>query len=421
MPLRSSRAGAVTELRGGYLVRNPALHLLLRAIDRVRPPSRGLPPVALPAAPRVLLAINGHLGDAVILSALLLAVRQRIPGSRIGILLPSWSRAVLAEDERVEWVHVADHWKSSRAPVSLLDKIRRSRATRGAAVASMRAVGYDVAIDATAYFPNFARLLAEARIPVRVGFTSGGFGGWLSHPVAWRDDGRHVAERQLDLLDVVLPRAAGESEVRYSLPPASAETVTRVSALLRERGIAAGEYVVVHMGAGDARKHWHPDAWRAVVSAIAASGTRVVLTGRGPAEAEMNRSVAARQPHVVDLTDRLDWEELVALIERARLVVTVDTSAGHVAAAVGTPCVAIWHDTARADLWRPLGPDVEVLLPEATVASPESASREASAAHPVSIHRVLEAVMRVLGRPTSPAPDLLAPAVASGPVDRRSA
>ena len=127
---------------------------------------------------------------------------------------------------------------------------------------------------------------------------------------------------------------------------------------LRVRLPAPGEpeipppYVVVHPGASAPARTLDPAAWAGVVAALAAAGWRVVVTG-GPDEVGLGARVAGRHPRVTDLAGWLDFGRLGLVLGAAAAVVCGNTGPAHLAAAVGTPVVAIFPPTVPLARWRP--------------------------------------------------------------------
>jgi ADP-heptose:LPS heptosyltransferase len=361
MPALPPTAGTGTPpLRAGYLVRRPLPNLALRGIDAmlsllVRRDTTGGGSVQ-----RLLLAVGGHLGDAVIASAVLPLVRAALPDVRIGIVAPSWSRPVLRGHPEVAWSHTFDPWRTNRGGGGPVARVRRHLTTSRAAVAEIRAVGYDAAVDLYPYFPNTIPLLWRARIPVRVGYGTGGFGPLLTHPVPWRDADRHVAEYQLDLVRVVAPVPA-DAAPRYVLPAprAVADGIADGVADAKAHG-DEGPYVVVHMGAGAATKAWPEPRWHALLAALAGDGHRVVLTGAGDAECAAAERAARAAPGCRSVAGALDWDAFAACVGGARLLVSADTVAAHLAAAAGVPSVVVSTGIVNPHHFRPLGPSTVV-------------------------------------------------------------
>lgn len=117
-----------------------------------------------------------------------------------------------------------------------------------------------------------------------------------------------------------------------------------------ERGILGrGEWVVLHPGARWASKRWPVGQWATLAAALRQRGLRVALTGSG-ADRELTQAIAAKAGgELLDLAGRTGLQELARVLRHARLMVTVDTGPMHLAAALGTPVVALFGPTAP---WR---------------------------------------------------------------------
>jgi heptosyltransferase-2 len=352
---------SASPLRGRYLVRNRAWNAWLRvndlALTLFHRPTVAASPAREPK--RIVLAVGGHLGDAVIATALLPRIAAALPGAEIGVLTSSWNRRVLESHPRVRWIHVVDHWRLSRANASIVSRWITTRRTRASALAELRDIGYDAAVDLSPYYPNSARLLWQAGIPTRIGYTSGGDGPLYTHAIPWSMRDHVVAEH--DVLLAKLAAGNGQTPERYDLGPIPSAAMTRVEQRLIAGGVRPREYAVVHIGAGHARKEWPVERWISVVRELAASGTTCVLTGAGPSQSALARRIAAAVPGTLDVSDRLDWEEFRAMIASARVVLSVDTVAMHVAGAAGVQCVALMTGMDRPQRWRPLGAPVTLL------------------------------------------------------------
>ncbi len=382
-------------LTAGYLARNPLLVGGLRTVDTLLAPlslgARGRSPVDPPR--RILIAIGGHLGDAVIASSVLPDVASVWPGVEIGVLAGSWSRPVLEGHPLVRWIHTVDHWKLLRSGGGRLARYRRYAETRRTALAEIVAVGYDVAVDLCPFFPNAIPLLWRARIPVRVGHTTGGFAPLLTHSVPWWDSEAHMAEHHRELLGVLDPRFTTSRSPRYSLPPLRRRET--------EDPVPAGDYLVLHMGAGLPLKEWPADRWHTLVGELLSEGYTLVFTGSGAQQAaDAERAIAGRAG-CHNLCDRLGWDAFVATIAGASLVVSVDSVAGHLAAATETPVIVLASGMNRIGQWRPLAERVRTLTrPMACAPCHRSRGCEGmECIRGIEVHEVLDAVRGVAPQP----------------------
>ena len=339
-------------LRGRYLVRNRAWNAWLRINDKWL--ERHASPVApMPATPRrVLVAVGGHLGDAMIATGSISALRSAQPDVEVGVLTGSWNNPVFAQHPGIRWLHNADHWKQNRSSAILPARWITSATSAARALRDIREVGYDTALDLSPYYPNASRVLWDARIPVRVGFVSGGGGPLYTHRLEWTP-GRHITEDHATLLGVIIPDLATR-DVRFQFELAAARAGAReqLTRKFSDAGIDLANYVVVHAGAGISRKEWHPSAWTTVIRALQSDGVDVVLTGAGRRQLDTARQIE-RETGAHNFCDRLDWDEFRCAIDSARLVMCVDTVAMHLAAAADTPCVALMTGMDDPTRWQP--------------------------------------------------------------------
>ncbi len=167
-----------------------------------------------------------------------------------------------------------------------------------------------------------------------------------------RNTPRHTVESHLDALRRIgiWPEGAEKALVLVPGPEAQA----RIAALLAQHQLAPRRFIVVHPGSRWKFKCWPAAATAAVVDRLAEEGWGVVLTGApDPAERALVAAVrAATRAPVVDLCGALTLRELAALIGVARLFFGVDSAPMHMAAAMGTPTVALFGPSGDAE-WAP--------------------------------------------------------------------
>jgi ADP-heptose:LPS heptosyltransferase len=144
-------------------------------------------------------------------------------------------------------------------------------------------------------------------------------------------------------------------------PPVGAGVDLRVTAdehrtaarLVERAGLVDHQLACIHPGASRPDRRWPAERFAEVGDHLADRGLSVVATGTWR-DRPVVRAVADRmRSRLLDLSGYTGIGVLGAFYERARLVVTNDTGASHVAAAVGAPSVVV-IGSAEPDRWAPL-------------------------------------------------------------------
>lgn len=122
-------------------------------------------------------------------------------------------------------------------------------------------------------------------------------------------------------------------------------------------GLDAAEerFVVLHVAPRFRYKRWHTEGWRALIGWLGLQSLRVVLTG-GPSAEErryVDEVLAGVTTEVLDLTGKLRFAETADLLRLATAYVGPDTATTHLAAACGTPTLALFGPT-DPRLWGPV-------------------------------------------------------------------
>ncbi len=363
----TGKAPRRSPLRGRYFVHFLPLNLFLRLVDLVLAPCRHFQkklPASLPLVPKILVSQPGHLGDLVIATAVIEPLRRLFPDCQIGFLVPAWAAPVLTGHADVYAVHIFDQALLNRSGTRN-ERWLRHRKTRGQALREVRASQYDIAIELSFNFPNNILFLYDAGIPIRIGYTSGGFGSLLTHPVPWLHHPEWSVMRY------------HEGLIRHLAGATSEQVFVTKSKLPQGPGLDAlnpGKYTVVHIGSGGPVKEWPAARWADLIELLLACGRQLVFTGSGQREGRQIAELIDGRVGCIDLSGRLGWPQFVGVISRAELLVGVDSAAGHVAAAFDVPTLTIGHGLTDYALYKPQSP-VQTTVREAVACAPCYRSR----------------------------------------------
>ena len=100
------------------------------------------------------------------------------------------------------------------------------------------------------------------------------------------------------------------------------------------------DYAVLNVGAGSPLRLWQPDKWRQLASALGGTGLEVVLCA-GPGEEQLAAEIDPQRRYR-SYAGALDLPQLWRLLERARLLVCLDSGVSHLAKLSRTPTVVLY-------------------------------------------------------------------------------
>jgi heptosyltransferase-3 len=287
---------------------------------------------------RVLMVRLRSIGDTVLATPSLYALKRFLPDVQIDILLEDWVAPVLDGYENID---------------NIITLKRGSTASRARVAGQLRANRYDVAYNL--HGGTTATLLTRASgARHRVGYSTYQYSRLHNHlapssSLLWSREKTHSVEQQLALLGWTGVPVTDRPPAQLAVSDSAA---TNVTTQLRNAGVdALKPLAVIHPAAAFDTKQWATDKFALVADQIAARGFSVV-TITAPNEAHIAEALKnnSRTP-VIALTN-LSLPEVAALLSRAGLFVGNDSGIAHIAAAVGAPSVVIFGSSNVAH-WRP--------------------------------------------------------------------
>ncbi len=300
------------------------------------------PASPLRVSPHILIVRLSAIGDVVMASGLIPALRARWPDARISWLTEPTTVPLLRHnprlDEVIPWPRAA--WQQLWAERRYAELWRAVRQFRS----ELRARRFDVMLDAQGLMKS-GLLGRMAGAPRRVGLLSREGSQWLmTERVGPRagDDPR-MSHEYRDLADYL------------GAPPGSFQLDLAVGEMQREAARAAltaagvplgpaGRFAVLAPFTTRPQKHWFEDRWVALAGALRAEGLVPVLFG-GPGDREAAARIATAAPTLINLVGQLKLDETVAAISDSSLLVGVDTGLTHMGTALKVPTVGLFGST----------------------------------------------------------------------------
>ncbi|HEY6244265.1 MAG TPA: glycosyltransferase family 9 protein [Pyrinomonadaceae bacterium] len=285
---------------------------------------------------KVLLVRLRSIGDTVLATSAVNALRRFLPDAQIDILVEDWVAPVLAE-----------HPGLSR----VIRLERNSLAARARIAREIRVSGYEVVYNlhggTTATF-----LTRASGARHRVGYGSYQYAKLHNHqaPSAsflWGQEETHSVEQQLALLGWTGVPVTDRPATQLAIPESAAFVIEE---RLRDAKLEGKRLALIHPAAAFATKQWAPENFARVIEHLERAGfSSVAIVGPGQDKVldELQNNCSAPIT-----TFNLSLPEVSALASRAKLFVGNDSGIAHMAAAVGTPSVVIFGSSNIAH-WRP--------------------------------------------------------------------
>ena len=272
-----------------------------------------------------------HIGDVILTTPALQALRRGFPEAHIAVLIGSWARDILAGNPDIDETIICN----------LPGLVRGGRARWGTTLALMhrlRRRRFDAIINprTAASTAFFSRLCGGA---TRWGFDLPKARWAWTHSIAFEPT-RHIVDAGLDLVGAMNCPLLDSPKLRL-FPDDQAR---RQAALLLED--IPSPFIILHQGAGHPGKIWEADRWTQLGNWIAERGHTPVFSG-SPDEMAPIDQIRHHMAHPsANLAGRCDLMTFAEIIGHSRCMVTVDSASMHMSVAMRTPVVALFGPTA---------------------------------------------------------------------------
>ena len=277
---------------------------------------------------RILIIKPSAIGDIVHALPVLNLLRLKWPAAKISWLASSTCASLLEGHPQIDELIRFDRrrfGKTWRKPSAAVGLFRFA--------ADMRARQFDLAIDLQGLFRS-GWLAKKTHAKIRVGPAEARELGWMfyTHPIQTGYPQGHAVDRYLRIAEAL---GLGREPVRFVLESHEADRQAAATLVPADK-----RFAILLPGANWETKRWPPQKFAALVEPLKELGLATYVAG-----ASADSTLAAQIPGANDLCGHTNLRQLVALMERAAIVIGNDTGPVHIAAALGRPMVAIYGPT----------------------------------------------------------------------------
>jgi len=289
---------------------------------------------------RILIIRPSSIGDIVMASPMLSALKKACPKTRISWLVDPSAIDLLRFnphlDEAIPWnkSQWKRLWKRGRLVSLLREVLGFSR--------EMRARHFDLAIDAQGLLRSrILAWLSGAR--ERVGFESKEPGRFLMTRIISRGPSSKRMGAEYERMVRELGIAPSEQPSPHLV--LSPRQKSEARAAIRKAGIS-GRYSVFCAFTTRPQKHWVRDRWSTLAKAIHREFRLPVVLLGGPSDRQEAVLIQSQAPdEIIDLTGQLPLAVSAAIISECALAIGVDTGLTHMAVSFGCPTVTLFGAT----------------------------------------------------------------------------
>jgi lipopolysaccharide heptosyltransferase II len=338
---------------------------------------------------RILIARTDRIGDVVLSTPVIKALREQFPSSFIAMMVAPATRAIVEGNPYLDQVVVFD---KDRAHRGFWSTLRFSRYLAG--------FSFDTVI---VLHPTFRVHLVTflAGIRERIGYDRKGAYFLTERLPHQKQEGlKHEMEYNFDLLKLL----GIEDVTRELYMPVLRESDDLVADLLKRLGVGDGERLIaVNPAASCPSKCWPAGKFALLIDRIQQEqGVRVLVVVDAAHRQICEEIFNLVRTRPLDGSGLFSLSQLASLFKRCQLLVSNDSGPVHIAVAVGTPVVSIFgrHQAGLSPRrWGPVGPrDAVVHKPMACAPClAHDCHRGFACLEAISVEDVMQHVRRILG------------------------
>ncbi|PYI41028.1 MAG: hypothetical protein DMC57_08930 [Verrucomicrobia bacterium] len=326
---------------------------------------------------KILLIQLRRLGDLILTTPAISALREHLPAAQIALAVPGESAPLLPAIQGLRQTFLT---KRGVRDLSAWMEIRRA--------------GFDCVVDFTrndrsawlTFLSGAPQRIVSDRLKIKSKIRLRFYNEFVDCAMKQM----HTADYYLALLQPLGISAGGNDPV-LELPAWARQ---HASSIIADH-IHHQPFAVFHPGSARAEKFWEPQRWAKIIE-FASNELELFPVLSSAIQKKLRTTL-------LDLSGQLDLLSLAALIEQARLLVTVDSAPMHLASAAGTPQVILFGPT-NPFHWRPRKSPAAILFGESSEPLQHFQAREAKRPmKQISTAAVIDAIRLMVSAPAASA------------------
>ncbi len=310
----------------------PILIFLLLFLKR-----RRIPPDIRKHLARVMIIKFAAIGDSILLIPMLRTLKNSLPGAEIVFLCSPINESIARKIPYVDKVIVSDVHSFLASPVKILKFL-----------SSLRKEIYDVIIDTEQWSRISAIICALMKSVYSVGFrTSGQYRHFMYDSAVNHSKTKHELESFIDLMQPLkIPVSEDDYRPEYFL---SEENKRTAETFWTENNLRKREVICLHQGCGDNGKarEWELENYVKLGKRLIEYDDNIIIliTGSSSEIPKCRYISDGIGENIINTAGRFTLDEVVAIVERAKLIICSNTGMLHLASCVDTKTMGLHGPT----------------------------------------------------------------------------
>ena len=303
-------------------------------------------PVARHKGKRVLIVRLDRIGDVLLSTPVIKAIRDAHPDTYIAMMVRRYAKEILEGNPYLDEVIIYDKTGRERNLSGNLNFLR-----------SLRRRKFDVAFLLHPTKRTHV-VTALAGIPHRIGYNKKWGGFLLTEKIPHNK--HYGLKHEIDYVLDVLRYTGLEPKNRALYMPVNPRSECRADKFLKEGGVAKDDLcIAINPGASCPSKRWSISNFAKVADALVEKyGAKVVVMAGKPDKEFGDKVSSAINKNCLNLSGKTSVADVASVLRRVKLFISNDSGPVHIACAVGTPVVAIFGRSDRGlspKRWGPTG------------------------------------------------------------------
>lgn len=284
---------------------------------------------------KIVIKSTNWVGDTILTTPSIRLLRRQFPKAKIFVIARQWVADLLVDNPDIDELWIENKLTH---PLSFLRLARRMRKQR-----------FDLGIS----FPNSfvsALILRAGGVQYRIGYDRDHRGWLLTERIKVTESILRVHQVEY-YLNLLRPICDVDNAERNLVLPVNEQVAQEVREFLLNKGIdLSSNRPLIGMNPGafyGSAKRWFPERYAVVADYVQEKHNATVIVTGIAQERPIAEEVVSRAKHknIHNLAGEVSLRQLIALLSFLDLYITNDSGAMHIAAAVGTPVVAIFGST----------------------------------------------------------------------------